>query len=227
MKNIKEFLDFNTHCPICNNELTLFAQFDDSTCFKASQSEDIIYFEPFKKLGELSNDDFFELSRKNFKLKFNSSKVLEESSKQLYFFYLCNPAGFTDKYNNTDYEINVYKMCYYRSTPFIDVIKEKYKTKKRIMKVSELDESLSNKDETFAIKTDDGSMEKIYILHLNYGDKKTILWHYTVTTDQRKDSTFKPSVFEKELPELTVRPKLGVEDRDKLINKLDSWVLMS
>ena len=48
-----------------------------------------------------------------------------------------------------------------------------------------------------------------------------------MTAEQRQDITFKPSIFEKELPELTVRPKLGIEDRDKLINKLDSWVLMS
>jgi hypothetical protein len=70
-------------------------------------------------------------------------------------------------------------------------------------------------------------LEKVYLVNLDHENSHTQLWHYSVTDEQKKQEHFKPNVFDKKMPLLTVRPKLDLEEREKLITRFDNWILMS
>lgn len=86
---------------------------------------------------------------------------------------------------------------------------------------------LIQKDESFAVNQIIGNMEKVYIMNSDNEKKETTLWHYTVTDEEKKIKGFRPKMFEKTLPLLNQRPKLGPDDREKLIERFDGWIIMS
>ena len=90
-----EFINFNQRCPVCDNDLTLYLQMKDSTCFKSiKQRPNLYHFEPFKCINKsISSSDYIDVYNygKDFETKFSSSQMAAESKRsQLYFFYLCN-----------------------------------------------------------------------------------------------------------------------------------------
>lgn len=235
--NLSRFLHYNHHCPICNEPLTLYMQWVSSICFKGTQVESNLYqFKPFKGTNkDMQTDDLWMehvlLLDKgdDIETQMSSNKLMGESKKfQIYFFYLCNPGGFKDK-SWGDYEINLYRGCYYRSTPFLEYQRnDDQEGKKWTLEVTNPEQQeLINKDESFSVKHRTEALERVYMLNLDYERKETTLWHYSATEEDRKKDNFKPKLFEKQMPLLKNPPKVGLEDREKLLDRFDSWIIMS
>lgn len=227
---LNEFLHFNNRCPSCNQPLHLYMQWLDSVCFKAIKQDDEYKFHPFFGNKDNKNikdeDHMFLLDKGNsVDISFSSSKMVQESKKFLiYFFYLCNPSGIHVQ-EWGDYQISLYKGCYYRDTPFFEF--ERSADKKWYLQPS--DKSLTNfmGHESYCFKDVKNDYEKVYMVSLDYEKSLTTLWHWGATIEERSKPDFKPNLFEKNMPLLKTRIKAGIEDRDKLISRLDSWILMS
>jgi hypothetical protein len=228
---LNEFIHFNHRCPVCDNDLTLYLQMKDSVCFRAKkQKQNVYHFEPFKCMNKsISERDYIDLYDfgKDFETKFSSSQMAAEAKRsQLYFFYMCDEHGFEDDNNKTDYTINVYQGCYYRSTPFLEY--QKTSKKAWVLKAIDPDqEALVNQEEVFSFSREVNGIEKVYMLNLDSHNKKTIFMHYTADEDQRKDKDYSPNVFEKEIPNLTTRPNFSANNRERLLDRFDSWIIMS
>jgi hypothetical protein len=84
---------------------------------------------------------------------------------------------------------------------------------------------LSN--ECYSVLKTEEDCRKTYILNLDYENNKTIFWYYSVTNEQIQIKGYRPKKLKKELPLLTSIPDFREPNRNKLFNKLDSWILMS
>lgn len=233
--NLSKFLNFNHNCPVCEEPLTLYMQWIDSVCFKANLvGENYYEFIPFKGTNKdkITDDCWMDKIMvkdngqvSNTTIAASSGKLSGELKKnQIYFFYLCNPAGFKDK-SWGDYEINLFKGCYYRSTPLVQY-KEMYGIE-TLETINPDHANIINKDEAFSFKYKTKELDRVYMLNLDYESQDTVLWHYTATPEERKQPGFKPNLFEKHLPLLKVRPKLELEEREKLMDRFDGWIIMS
>lgn len=232
--NLSKFLNSDHLCPICKEPLNLYMQWNgqwrDSKCFSAQMLEPNLFkLTPFKGPDDQAGvpfnkmDYFLTLSnRETATVESSSDKLnITKDGLKFYFFYLCNPLGFKDK-GVGDYHINLYKGCYYKSTPFMKLSKDN----KTIEMFDPLNKSFI-KDESFSFKKITDTLERVYALNLNSETKETTLWHYSCTPEQKADEHFTPNLFEKKMPFLNVRPKFGPENREKLISRLDNWILMS
>lgn len=231
--NLHDFLHFNRKCPICDEPLHLYMQWVNSICFEAKQLDNkAYYFKPFKGFNKdadtdsVKNEYLILEDNDNAELHISSSKLEEESRKyQIYLFFVCNPAGFKDK-GYRDYELNLFKTCYYRSSPF-------YEFKKNPDGKWDLDHTLPetkglvSHDESLCFKILGKDNERVYMLNLNYDKKETKIWHYSVPETERNTKGFQPKLFSKTLPLLTNRPDFGFDAREKLIDRFDSWIIMS
>jgi hypothetical protein len=229
---LSEFLHFNSHCPICGETLSLYMQWVDSVCFKGVKFGDDTYkFYPFvgaKKDGDIKEDDHMLLQDKgtDADCTFSSAKMLQESKRfDIYFFFLCNPSGFKVK-SWGDYEISLYQGCYYRDTEFFEFEKNK-QSKKWILTPKDKNADLLMKHEAYSFKDIKNENERVYMVNLDYEKKQTTLWHYATTTEEREKEDFKPNLFSKEMPLLKTRIKAGIDDRERLIDRLNSWILVS
>ena len=228
---LKEFVNFNTHCPLCKNPLKLYLQLFDSMCFEAEKIDDSKYkfTQAYCKDELFSSDEFIIIDINRPESLIVSSSKLENKilKSQIYFFYLCNDAGIniiSDSYNNkSDYEINLYYGCYYRSTPVFEF--RKNKNKYYIYNVNEQADSLINYDENFSISRFVNNVEKIYVVNINYEQNKTVLWHYSCDEEQAKDKSYIPDMFEKTFPKAQL--KFDSKNKEKLMDRFDNWILMS
>jgi hypothetical protein len=226
---LNEFIHFNQRCPICDNDLTLYLQMKDSTCFRAhKQKKNIYHFQPFKCINKsislLDHIDLYDYGR-DFETKFSSSQMAAEAKRsQLYLFYLCNEQGFEEEDNN--FTINIYGGCYYRSSSFLEYQKTAKKT--WLLKTINPDhDNLVNHDELFSFSREVNNIEKVYMLNLNNHNNKTVFMHYSVNDEQRKDKDYSPHVFEKEISSLIARPNFSISNRDRLLDRFDSWLILS
>lgn len=239
MSNMKDFLNFNQQCPICQKPLSLFMQWTGSQIdyvkklFLVSQKENnAIMFEEHPISKKRANSAYGkkilsnitvalkEVSNK-YVLNFNtlSGEKMARDQDGIYFFYLCNTESIEDL--GHDHQVNVYHSCYYRSSPFVHLAKDN-----KIEKLSE-NFDIANRDEYFVIKNKVEDLEKIYIVILDNEEKKTTFQHYSVTDQQSLIENFAPNLFEKEMPLLNNRLNFEETNKEKLLNRLDSWVLMS
>jgi hypothetical protein len=233
-----EFLQFNSHCPICGRELNLYMQWIDAPCFhafdkKINESGKIdYYFQQFKcKNQDIGTDDcqddlmILTSHENNIETEFTSYKLLNEAKKyQIYFFFLCNPAGFQDRFHN-DYEINLSKGCYYRSTPMMELQQLEDKSWKLSTILPE-SQNIINKDEAFALIIQTNVCQKIYMLNIDEENQKSSLWYYIIPNLEKENKKFKPKLFNENFPHIR-RPDLAPSNRERLISKLDSWILLS
>lgn len=225
---INQFLHFNHRCPVCENDLTLYLQMKDSTCFRSSkQKQNILHFKPFKCINKsISNEDYIDLYDygNDFETKFSTSQMAAEARRsQLYFFYLCKEEGF-EELGETDFNIDAYKGCYYRASPFFEY--QKTAKKKWILKTINPDEaSLVNQEEVLSFSKNINGIEKVYTLNLN--DKKNVFMYYTVNEEQQQNVDYAPNIFKKDIPNLTNRPNFSLSNRDRLLDRFDSWVVLS
>lgn len=230
MINLSQFLNFNKNCPLCDNPLTLYMQWVYFSPFKGQlieeQTYDFVSFNPLNDVEPDGQADDHIILTNNFRLKFDNSALFNNCKKyQMYLFYLCNDRGFKPKYSgSSDYEINVVRGCYYRSTPFME-LKKNILDKKWRLSYTNHKESIVNRDECFSIERHINGLDKVYVLDMNYENKETTLFHYTCTLEQRQDPKYRPKIFEKKLPLLN--KQVSLKDKEKLMNRFDSWVIMS
>jgi len=231
---LTDFLHFNRQCPLCGEPLGLYMQWIGSLCFRALPSNprtpNIYDFHPI--LGsdkDLSTDDCFENNMlladhgDYLATEFDSNKMRNEAKKyQMYFFFLCNPLGIKKKHAGK-HEISLYKGCYYRSSPFMEFKKDD--NDNWSLQFLNSESLLINKQESFAVKHYLNDTEKVYMLSLNHDKQETAFWYYSVTDSQKKETNFKPKLFEKKMPLLKKRPNF--ENQEKLVERFDSWIIMS
>lgn len=231
--NLCKFLHFNDACPSCGKPLTLFMHVSQSALWKAEALPNGEYkFQQFLLKKETwSEDDFMTLRDldSHFETEFNTSKLGRDSKTwQLFFFKVCNIEAFND--NKWDYDINLYDVCYYRSSPFYEFKNHPKDHKKWQLEATVPEHAdLINRDESFVFKqSNQAGLEKVYALNLDYDARHTKLWYYTTTPEQRAEAQYEPKIFEKtDLPLMGTRPNFSPEGREKLISRLDGWILMS
>lgn len=224
---MNKFLDFNKTCPICAEPLSLYMQCNDNTLWKSEKIGNEYHFSPYKLVNApFTKDDSMVLTDNitSFDIQFEGSEIKREfKSWQLNFFMLCNKSGINVK-GDYAFDINPYYGCYVRTTPWME-FKQMDKKVWELNVINPDHKDLVNIDENFCFKVINNELEKVYMLNLDYESDKTRLWHYTVTSAQRDDEYFEPKLFEKEMPLVGVRPKF--ENKDKFIDRMDSWILIS
>jgi hypothetical protein len=233
---LNEFLHFNSKCPVCNNNLTLYLQITNSVLFKAEKeclAQSTNYkFIPFKCCSaesELNSSyinlyDYGSYSKTSF-----SDNVIAKEAKlhKMYFFFLCNEGGFEDYHDNYDYDydydINVTQACYYRSTSFMEYRKgsKGYELENLIK-----NEEFVNREEVFSFVKNSNNIDNVYVLQLNGPSGKTNFTYFTVNEEQKNNKNYEPKLFEKEFT-LKNRPNFDLNERDKLFNRMSSWVNFS
>ncbi len=227
---LNEFLKFNNNCPVCNNKLELYMQITNSVLFKAERQclpkETIYKFIPFKccpKDSELSSS-YINLHDydTHFATSFSDNVISQEAKlNKIYFFFLCNEDGFEEHYG--DYEINVTSACYYRSTSFMEY---REGPKKYELEYLIANESFINQEEVFSFMKKSNNIDNIYILQLNGPSCKTKFTYFTADEDQKNDKNYDPKLFEKEFT-LNSRPNFDLNERDKLFDRMSSWINFS
>jgi hypothetical protein len=236
------FLNFNANCtcPSCGEPLKLYMQLKDSVCFKAQfpikEGEKEIVFKQFKCKDDHIGDGDIRYVLNESRL-ITDNKQIESSliHSQFFFFFMCNEMGFNCRksYGKTadikeydEYKIVIYDACYYRASIFFKC-DEKDNDKLIFRPAVEANKKLINEEETFCFRKNKDNLEKIYFFTLDYLNNRTSLFHYTCNEEQRDDPNYQPNVFEKILPVLKRRPKFDLEDREQLLSRLDSWILLS
>ena len=231
MTTLHKFLTFNKRCPVCDNPLTLYMQWIDSTLFIGQEENPSIFhfteliFRSDTNLDEHEDKDIKSITLMDygdkFDVGFSHPSLFNEAKKyQIYFYFLCKQEGFRSK-NLRNYEINLVKGCYYRSTPLMEFKKkEDWKLEYTVDEFSDL----INKDESFCLKTRKNSLDKFYMLSRDMETQTTKVWYFTATDEQRVDPKFKPDIFQKELP-LIRRPSL--ENQKKILERINSWIVLS
>jgi hypothetical protein len=204
--------------------------------FKASQSnDDTIRFEEHEYSKNKPNSGFGNTKKSqeivmllkkdgdNYVANFNtlSAQKMAKDQKSLYFYYLCNPRAISDL--GYDHQIDIYYGCYYRSTPLIKL--DEYESKQQLLVKYIQDNGIINRDEYYVVKNKTGNLEKVYVIVLDNEEKKTVFHHYTVTDEEASKEDFEPKLLEREMPLLNNR--INFEDKERLFNRLDSWVIMS
>lgn len=231
--NLCDFLHFNNGCPVCGNSLTLYAQVLNGTLWRAKYEQDgVYYFEQFKSadMEPGGENDFFQLVDRGetFHIDYGSPEVHQKSKTwSIFFYFMCNSAAIEDSYHD-NYNINPYMSCYFCSSQFLE-FKKNSDNIWALLPLDELNTTLGPvRDEIFTFKVvQDNGNEKVYILNLNNEDKITYLVHYNMSPEEKADKKFEPKIFKKELPALSVRPNFDIGQREQLISRLDSWILMS
>src|SRR6185436_509156 len=242
---MQDFLLSNKVCPICQNPLTLFMKWSShdlviNKLFKGYETKDNTYqFKEYIAAAPIAENNFHSSDEmlRNVKVlmilkfinnecnfQFNSliAEKMAKEQEELFFYYICNPAGI-----KPDNMINIYEACYYRATPLMKFIEGD----SSLLKIKQLDEKYNviNSLETFTIKdeTTDSELKKIYIVYLNYLDEKLSFYYYTATAEQEASEHYNPNIFVGEIPIPKNGLNLDLNARDKLISRMDSWILMS
>lgn len=231
-----DFIKDSCNCPVCDKPLTLFIQMIDETLFRASaiRVDNKITFIPFRNLKNKRDDDVIEvtLTKDNsIDLTVSSRHLTDLLDKtQFFFYYLCNETSFSIK-DNTDCSISMYHSCYYKSSPYFSITKEVTENDEVIRTIDTVNadsKDTVNATEQFSFKNNTNpELEKVYLVSLDFEEKKTSFWHYAFTKEQEADDNFEPKLLEKFLPTMPSKLKLDLENRENLFSKFESWILMS
>lgn len=209
--NVHDFFNYNSNCPLCGKELTFFLQWFDEKIPWMNEKLFIQQGDRFQeyllnKQIEDNKDFFFQI--KLDKIQFNcqsTKKIL--SSGTSYFYALCNPNAV--ELNGEQFKVDLFKACYYRAAPYITLPK--------------IDFSMVNLNESFSMSNREEELLKVYIFIQNYEENTSSLFYYTANKLQEEDELYVPEVFEKVLP----LAKLDINDKNKLIEKLNTWINFS
>ena len=213
--SLREFLDYNKLCPKCGKELSLYMG-SSNFCVKGVKSDNGYLFDKNSNCCDI-------LTIENDGINIDIVGELNPQDlyfKKMFFFYVCNENAI--KKETWDYSVNLYDACYYRASNYFRISNE---NEKNIMKRHENEKDLINHQESFAISTMKNDIENVYFVSVKYAEEKTKFWYYTVNEEQAKDEYYSPEVFEKEFP--LMANKLDLSNKEKLIEKFDSWILMS
>jgi hypothetical protein len=230
--NLSEFLDFNRHCLVCGEPLTLYAQIIDGPLWKAYRStKEVYHFEQFKaKNKDLAKSDFFWITNNNNKCDIDfSSSLIYQNAKiwQFFFFFMCKEESIEDA-PRENYAINPCKACYYRSSSFFE-FDEKEKGRWSLDLLSGTEPiGACNKDEIFAFIVETPSLgERLYLLNLDNEFNKMSMKYYSVSEQEKNNENFEPNILQLDLPMPKVRPNFDLSQREQLISRFGSWILLS
>lgn len=216
---MKDFINHNSHCPLCGNKLTLYMVWGDQCLFRGEES-------PQKNTIDFYGNHFGDNDAETYQdqkvtlhygndapvFSFSSSKLKHESRRfDIHFIYICNEAAI-QKESFGAFEIYGVLACYYRSSGFFEM--RKTNDKWRMCSKSEND--YLNRHEFFSM-TEKGESEKVYILDWNYEKLDTTFHYCTDKTDK---------VFTKTVP-LMKSLDFSLDNRSNIIEKLDNWILLS
>lgn len=221
--NVKDFIDFNNQCPICNKTLTLYMQINNSALLKSELTNNNYHFTQFLyKDNRIADNDKIILSYHDNKYRMIASSSIRDILKdnKFFLFYLCNEEGFVSEFG--DYHISLYHGCYHRRSPDL-------KLEDNIVDFCDKSLNKENSDESFCIVTidDDKNIEKVFGLIFNNETDSTIFYFYSSSKKERAQENFEPKIFEKNMPLLPTRPSFTPEGKEKLIQKMESWIMMS
>lgn len=235
--NLAEFLDFNQDCPVCGEPLTLYAQISDGPLWKARKPTPSVYhFDQFKGANpDFTRDDFFWVTKGNtmtsntgFDIDFSSSRIYQNSKTwEFFFFFMCSDSGIEDA-PRENYAINPCTACYYRSSPFLE-FQEKEEGHWRLSHARGTDPIPGGtRDEILAFRVDTLSGgEKMYLLNIDHEANNMTMQYYNVSEKEKYDTEFEPNFLQLKLPIPKVRPNFDLTQRERLISRFDSWILMS
>jgi hypothetical protein len=231
---LKEFLNFNTHCPSCKNPLTLFMRWSGDIIdndyrlfrFHHKPNENIAFREikqdnkyPQNSKHSLGINGIIYPNTNSITFNTTSAEKIIQNQDSIYFFFICNPSSI--EYLSNDYEINVYDSCYFRSSFPVKFVKNDNRLCPTYIEPP--GNHIAN--EHFTILDKKENSEKVYVLTVSHEDNKTYLMYYSVDNEQTSDEAFTPKVFTKELPLLKTSP--DPSDKDKLLERMNSWIIMS
>lgn len=232
--NITDFIKFNDTCPICNEKLTLLLATLQPLVWQETlpRESNKISFHPKLLSKNMSDSSFVPtisiIDEQYYIDPMELSKVADFKTHNFYLFYVCNPGAVTEQFGY-DFHTNPYQSCYYRSSPLITIKGSNQSSSGYCAAMDDRPEpnrQIINSDENFCVnKMTELETEKIYFFSLDYTENKSTLMHYSVSKNNREDSNFSPNIYEKILPMLNVRPNF--EDKDKLIDKFENWIIMS
>lgn len=235
---IKEFIEFSPKCPVCENRLTWYLQVVGYGCFTLQEQEDNFFC--FQKLqtSQRKQSDF--KAERLMCLDYDSKIELLDfpvglENKEVFIFGMCNFKGFEFQSFNSDYEICAYKSCSYRSSVFMKkVIEFPSQQPVLIPQVSEEEQTPSDyvREESLAFGVDrefeNEDFGKYYLLNIKYLEKKTMLYHFCVSTKKINDESYElkeDEFLSREIPFLKNRLNFSLADREKLHNKFACWVM--
>lgn len=207
------FNSINGICPLCNNKLSIYLHFYDLALFKAKEINDDFIFtiNNFVKYPFDAEDKI--IISKDFKIDLLIKNAINLNS-EFNIFYICNESCIENKYGMiTTYTDDV---CYLAITSNYKIY---HKNDNYSIHYFYDDERLPISSEIFSIENNKNNINKKYILELNYISSQTIIWHYIGS-----DPTT-PNVLNKTFGLLPKRPDFT--NKEKLLSRLDSWILMS
>ena len=240
--NIKEFFESSRTCPVCQKTLTLYLQVGTAALMQARPIHKDT-FEVHTILGKNPNTkNLFEnkvikLVNSNdhfMKIRVPENHVgMDYLDEDFHLFYLCNADALNFTKYSGDYVVESGKACHFRSSHSFRMSQPDHNGLRNIYP-NELTESIEGtptlfKYESYALRDfkEDQEMTKVYVVKLDHHKKETHFHYYTFNKEQAKDKGFRPNIFSKTFD--VVRDKLDYssENRDKLLHKLDSWLLIS
>ena len=231
-----KFFEKKKRCPVCNKKLSLFLCIDyvgtfQSQSFKG-QDENAFHFKPLKDekfnlSTRVSTEDFIEIKLIDdvkFSISISSESLFREIEKQhLRFFYLCNEnsiktnEGFYNSINN--YEFLTYDVCYFKVAN--DLL---FKNVNDAYLLSfDPPKNSTTGIEVLSISKNYEEISKHYCLVYDFNEDKTKF--YFITSDNNSIVEFNDNQFVKDIPILNYYPDF--KDKEKIISKLDSWILLS
>jgi len=236
MNELKSFLNSKQTCTKCNKPLSLYLQihYGDSFKFQSKDGDDSV---TFVKMDENKNgvDSYLSIhcpdDAMNPKLMYFNS---DNKSISFHCFYICNQDSLRAKTNKDNKEINwdisAAQACYIRSsinyTINIDPILQDNKTDKIIVPADKNKEykPLSIKRECFSYNRKINNIDNVYVADFDYELNRTKIFAYKASDEDRKNKDWKPNIFEKEV---SVFNKLDFSNEELMINKFDTWIVMS
>jgi hypothetical protein len=227
---LDQFLQYNKFCPACGRELTLYMQWIDSICFRNTDNNNENYcLQPFKCLppsreSEAIKSECVILRATNhFDMEFSENWLFDEAKRyQIYFFFLCDERGF-EQMSSNDYYINLQHACYYRSTPVMELQSPHWKLETILAESHDI----ANKDESFCVTERAQNSEKVYMINIDHERQDTTLWYYTFPDSERNNDQFDPVLFEKYGLPYIQTPDLSPNNRQNLLNKINTWLTFS
>lgn len=228
MMDLHEFIT-DDMCPVCGNTLTLYAQAIGDACFKASYRNGS-KVEFVQHIPEASGEpDKFILKAEDGDGLIYMVERLRSKYEQFpfYFFQLCNTDSLTVKKSTLSidkYEINASKACCRRSTKRMPItVHNKYSC---LFKLElPFPENSVLRSERFGFNRWVRNQQKVYVLSLDHDTKSSRLWYYSCTEEDLCNKDFEPKVFFKDIGALS--KKMDFRNTDALMDRFDSWVLMS
>ena len=225
---LKKFLNFNHNCPVCEKPLqTLLSS--GKNLWKSTKIDDQYHFvRVCERDKNLSDEDSFilALAPEGVTITFSTPEIQKViQAEHCFCMKLCTSDAV--ECNSFDYDIKLDTTCYFRSSPFFDLVESNNQFGFQVVNSDHAE--IVNRDIVFTVSDQNQEgLERVYLLNVSYEDVKTQLFHWSSTPEQRCQEGFEPNIFVKDdLPLLLEFPNLELSERDRLIDRLNSWVVLS